>query len=337
MEQLLDRIARSLSKAKSLEELTRPLLELLAEVSGLESTYLTQVDLAKGIQHVRFARSRDPLTIPEGLQVDWGDTLCKRALEEHQRYVQNVPERWSDSAAARQLGIRTYASMPVRTADGALYGTLCAASAKERPQRPDTASVLEVFSLLIAQFVERDRLVHDLRQLNEQWTRMALTDGLTGLRNRRALTDDLAKLLAQCRRSRHGVLICFIDLDGFKAINDEFGHLAGDRFLQAMARRLEGALRAGDLLGRLGGDEFIVAGEGPALGDRLEDAAEALRGRLAQACVGTFLLDDRVLDYAGASVGAVALDPVSHDVDSALREADAAMYADKQARRNAVA
>ena len=121
------------------------LLELLGEVSGLESTYLTKVDLVNGVQHVLFARNAEQMNIPEGLQVDWEDTLCKRALEENQKYVDDVPERWGDSTAARELGIRTYASVPVRTLDGHLYGTLCAASAKERPLSDEAASVFEIF------------------------------------------------------------------------------------------------------------------------------------------------------------------------------------------------
>jgi diguanylate cyclase len=332
-DQLLARIAGSLSKAKSLEELTRPLLQLLEEVSGLESTYLTQIDLVKGVQHVQFARNSGRLAIPEGLQVDWEDTLCRRALDADLRYVDDVPKRWADSTAARQLGIVTYASVPVRTSDGQIYGTLCAASAKGRPPSEQATAVFEMLSLLIAQFVERDRLVHDLRQLNEQLSSMALTDWLTGISNRRALSNDLSRLLAQARRARQSVLICFIDLDRFKAINDQYGHDVGDQFLKAMANRLQMALRAGDLLARLGGDEFIVAGEGPPLGDRVDDAAEAMRARIAEVSMGRFALGDVVLEYPGASVGAVSLDPILHDVDSALREADLAMYEVKQARQ----
>ncbi len=334
MDALLARIARSLSNARTLEDLTRPLLGLLGDVSGLESTYLTKIDLIQGVQHVQFARNSKRLTIPEGLQVDWEDTLCKRALEDNQRYADDVLERWGDSTAARRLGIRTYASVPVRTADGTLFGTLCAASAEGRPLSEEAASAFEVFSMLIAQFVERDRLVQDLRQLNAQLSGMALTDWLTGISNRRALSDDLARLLAQGRRRRHVVLICLIDLDRFKAINDAFGHEIGDQLLQAVARRLQAALRAGDLLARLGGDEFVVAGEGPSIDDRSTEAAEAMRARITSACSGRFMLGDVVLDYSGASVGAVSLDPNEQDVDSALREADRAMYRVKLARRS---
>ena len=118
MDQLLARIAQSLSSSKSLEQLTRTLLELLEEVSGFVSTYLTQIDFGKNVQHVLFSRNSARLTIPEGLSVAWGDTLCKRALDDGLRYAADVSERWGDSAAARDLGIKTYTSVPVRTGEG---------------------------------------------------------------------------------------------------------------------------------------------------------------------------------------------------------------------------
>src|SRR5579862_1519455 len=119
-------LSRSATAAESLEELARPLLEMLHAATGLESTYLTSVDLAAGEQHVQFALNAGSLTIPEGLTVPWNDTLCKRALDEGTLFCNDVAERWSDSEAATALGIKTYASAPVRTSDGLLVGTLCA-------------------------------------------------------------------------------------------------------------------------------------------------------------------------------------------------------------------
>lgn len=333
MDQLLARIAQSLSSSKSLEQLTRTLLELLEEVSGFESTYLTQIDFGKNVQHVLFSRNSARLTIPEGLSVAWGDTLCKRALDDGLRYAADVSERWGDSAAARDLGIKTYTSVPVRTGDGALYGTLCAASANALPLSDEAMGIFDIFSMLIAQFVERDRLVQDLRDLNARLSSMAMTDWLTGLPNRRALTDDLARLLAQARRAHRRVLIAYADLDDFKTINDKFGHEVGDQFLRLMAQRLTGALREGDMLARLGGDEFIVVGEGPVSSEHAAGAAEALRARISAASTGQFELAAVILEYPGASVGVVNLDPSSVDVDGALREADRAMYHVKQSRQ----
>jgi len=143
MDSFFAQLSDSVARARTLEELTRPLLELLETVTGLESTYLTTIDLAEGLQRVVYARNSHDLQIPEGLTVPWGDTLCKRALDEGRLYTDNVGSIWGDSEAARLLGIQTYVSTPVRTDDGALYGTLCAASSRPQPMKwsPSSSSV----------------------------------------------------------------------------------------------------------------------------------------------------------------------------------------------------
>ena len=336
MDPLLLQLSDSVSSARTLEDLTRPMLEMLEAVSGLESTYLTMIDLDKGLQHVLYARNARQMQIPEGLSVPWDDTLCKRALDEGRSYTGNVAECWGDSDAARDLGIQTYVSMPVRTDSSGLYGTLCAASAAQVPLPPNAENVLGLFAKLIGQHVERELLFARLTQANSELASHAATDMLTGLPNRRSLDEALDRLLAQSQRNGTCVLVAFIDLDGFKQINDAHGHEVGDEFLLAMATRLKTTLRAGDMLARLGGDEFVVIGAGPACdaaGDAPAAAAEALAQRIMAAAVGKFQLPALVIDYGGASVGAVAADPRVTPARDALRQADAAMYDMKRARR----
>ncbi|MET0855065.1 MAG: GGDEF domain-containing protein [Microterricola sp.] len=274
------------------------------------------------------------MQISEGLTVPWADTLCKRALDESHFYTSDVPVRWADSEAAAALNIHTYVSMPIETESGGLYGTLCAASAAPLPLKPQSQLVLELFAKLIAQQVERELLFQSLQQANSELASHASTDALTGLPNRRLLLDELRRALARGTRDDRGVIVAFIDLDGFKAVNDAHGHDIGDEFLLAIARRLGSAVRQGDVLARLGGDEFVVIGEGQEASDTLSmaDAAEALRSRLAECTMGRFELSDRVVDYAGASVGVVVVDAPSTTAESALRLADEAMYAVKRAR-----
>ena len=135
-------IADSVASARTLEDLVRPLLEVLEAFTGMESTYLTAVDEDAGVQHVLYARNTRQLQIPERLVVPWNDTLCKRALDEGRAYTDDVPACWGDSDAARQLGIQTYVSTPVRLEDGTLYGTLCAASARSLPLGDDAERAL---------------------------------------------------------------------------------------------------------------------------------------------------------------------------------------------------
>ena len=196
MSELLDHLSESVTSARSVEELTRPLLEMLEAVTGLESTYLTSIDEIRGVQHVLYARNSSAMQIPEGLTVPWNDTLCKRALEEGRAFTDDVPACWGDSQAARDLGIRTYVSKPVRMGNGALYGTLCAASTQRRPRTPEAERILTLFAYLIGQQVEREQLIQKLLVANEKLAAVAGTDQLTGLPNRRALMQALERMLA---------------------------------------------------------------------------------------------------------------------------------------------
>lgn len=343
MDPVLAQLSDTLATAATLEDLTRPMLEMLEAITGCESTYLTSIDLEGGMQRIVVARNAkaDGLQIPEGLTVPWADTLCKRALDEGRPYTSNVAECWGDSEAARALGIRTYVSTPVRTDAGQLYGTLCAASMEEVPLRIDTQHVLQLFSRLIGQHVERERLVAKLRLANALLVARTRTDMLTELPNRRSLMEELQAMIARGARTGESVLVAFIDLDGFKAINDLHGHECGDGFLRAMAERLSAELREGDLLARLGGDEFVLIGPGPALGDGTAETAaraaltDAMARRLGDATVGDIAVGNTVIRYMGASVGVVAIDPQVCSADHALRQADAAMYKAKRLRAKA--
>ncbi|MGC3987453.1 MAG: sensor domain-containing diguanylate cyclase [Pseudorhodoferax sp.] len=335
MDDLIDQLSVTVTSARTLEELARPLLEMLESVTGMESTYLTTVDLQHNVQEILYARNTGTMQLPEGLSVPWDDTLCKRALDANLAFSNDVAQRWGDSAAARELGIRTYVSTPVRKSDGALYGTLCAASATRRALPPKAQRTLALFSTLIAQQVEREELLQKLLHANARLTALATTDPLTQLANRRALKQELKRLLAQGVRQGMPVLVAFIDLDGFKAINDQHGHDAGDQFLVALADRLRTVQRKEDLAARWGGDEFVVVGLGPERPEDLPAARAALQQRVLQATVGEYRLDKLQLHYPGASVGVLGVLPGTQDAEAALQAADALMYEVKQARRSA--
>lgn len=160
--------------------------------------------------------------------------------------------------------------------------------------------------------------------------RQANYDLLTGLPNRRMCQARLEDMLVQARRSQEIIALLFIDLDGFKAVNDTYGHAAGDFVLRATAERLQAAIRESDLAARLAGDEFVVilrhlAGEDYAGGV----AAKLLEALSEPAPFGEHLL------AVGASIG-IALYPRDADMPEALiRCADQAMYQAKEAGKRA--
>jgi diguanylate cyclase len=335
MDAILARLADTVSHSGDLESFTRPLLALLQQISGMESTYLTTVDESAGVQRILFASNRGQLQITEGLQVPWADSLCKRALDQQQRYSDDVPRRWGDSDAARKLGIQTFMTQAVRGADGALIGTLCASSTARVAQARETERLLDLFASLVASQFEREALLARLQAANAELAAHALTDPLTGLANRRRLIEEAQRMLARAARVGARVEVAFIDFDGFKAINDRYGHEVGDRFLAAMSQRLRDGLRSADLVARYGGDEFVVLAMAAPGSD--EDGA-ALRERIEALSRAQVDLGDGVhIDYAGASVGVVQSQPGDSDADALLARADAAMYAVKQQRKAAAA
>ncbi|MCG5514411.1 putative bifunctional diguanylate cyclase/phosphodiesterase [Ectothiorhodospira shaposhnikovii] len=159
--------------------------------------------------------------------------------------------------------------------------------------------------------------------------RMAHYDILTGVPNRRLLADRISQAIARARRNLSPMAICYLDLDGFKPINDRFGHAMGDRLLLVIAERLKTLLRADDTLARLGGDEFVL------LFNHLDDADEAHRlfERMLTAVAEPAILDG-VCVRLSASMGVTFFPRDDHDADTLIRHADQAMYQAKEAGKN---
>jgi diguanylate cyclase (GGDEF)-like protein/PAS domain S-box-containing protein len=176
-----------------------------------------------------------------------------------------------------------------------------------------------VAGMLVAQDItDRKTREHRLKE----W---ASRDGLTGLWNRDRLVQELDRFLAEGRRrdDRAGSLL-FVDLDGFKAVNDSHGHAAGDELLRLVARELEARVRYTDTVARLGGDEFAVLLPGAAAA-QAERVAEQITAAVASIWPAGLT--------GGASVGVTVLEPGDRTALDVLAAADRAMYAVKRAGR----
>jgi diguanylate cyclase (GGDEF)-like protein len=195
------------------------------------------------------------------------------------------------------------------------------------PSRPAARSV----AMRLAAEVERLEL-----ELAAARNRMAVLetraeiDPLTDLVNRRGFERELKRALAYVKRYGIGAALIYLDLDGFKPVNDRHGHAAGDAVLKAVAMVLTRHVRASDLVARLGGDEFVV------LLWNLDEPGALLKARALEAAVArTTATHNGVSLTVGASAGAAMLLPLDTPA-KALERADRAMYARKSGRRGAV-
>jgi diguanylate cyclase (GGDEF)-like protein/PAS domain S-box-containing protein len=169
-----------------------------------------------------------------------------------------------------------------------------------------------------------------IKQYQEKIEHIAFHDSLTGLPNRLLIADRLHQALAHSARSGHRLAVCCLDLDGFKPVNDTYGHEAGDRLLVEIAKRLQTCIRANDTAGRLGGDEFVLLLTHL---DNTEEFGRALQ-RVMEAVKQPVAIDKVLQATVSASIGIALFPQNGTDPDTLLRHADQAMYLAKQSGRD---
>jgi diguanylate cyclase (GGDEF)-like protein len=216
--------------------------------------------------------------------------------------------------------IRFYAGAPLVNRDGAALGTLCVLDRQPR-------QFTETQRQILARLADTVITTLELRRVMAQVRRLALVDSLTGLANRSVLFDAIDASIRRQQQGGTGFTLLYLDLDGFKAVNDREGHAAGDAVLREVAAILTGVASDQDVVARLGGDEFGVVlnsdpAEAPALAERIRDALAA--GMAARNWAVT------------ASVGAASFHAAPPSVDQAVGAADALMYGAKVSGKNQV-
>lgn len=179
------------------------------------------------------------------------------------------------------------------------------------------------------------RYVGVFSDITEKWDReqlvlhMALHDGLTGLPNRTLLMERLGQLIALSHREPRQVALMFLDLDGFKKVNDTLGHAIGDEVLKTVAKRLSGLIRNSDTVARLGGDEFVLLLDNPQSNEDI-----ALIGARVIAVVNEPIELHEHVAQVGVSIGIALFNNGSDSPEALVQKADAAMYAAKTAGKN---
>ncbi len=260
----------------------------------------------------------------EGLatdEVERRNTFCSHAILSAVPTIihdATLDERVADNPhVSGEPHVRFYAGVPLRTSDGHNIGTVCAIDVKPRPFGERETRMLVNLAELVMEHIE-------LRQL-------ATVDALTGALSRRAFRSGGERAVSLAQRHKHNLSLIVLDIDHFKAINDAFGHAAGDRVLADVAAACSASLRGTDIFGRIGGEEFALLLPHTDRPGALE-VAEKLRGVISAVPFEPDGTSRRVT----ASFGVATLDIVTKDMDCLLAHADAALYEAKAAGRNRV-
>ena len=227
----------------------------------------------------------------------------------------------------KDLGVRSAFAFPVH-ADGELKAVLEFFTTAAVAPDPGLLAVMAQIGRYLGRVLERIGA-------QEQIAHQATHDPLTGLANRRLFCDRLELALARAKRRGSCAALLFLDLDRFKDVNDVLGHSAGDRLLLDVSNRLQAAIRATDMVARVGDEEFTLARFGGdefvVLCEDLGAGSDALcvAARVQQALLMPFGLEDT--EYVvSASIGIVLISGAGRDAESLLRDADIAMYRAKQ-------
>lgn len=226
-----------------------------------------------------------------------------------------------DLDACRKIGVRSMLVVPLLRGIEAV-GVLKAVSALPGAFDQIDEYALALFAQFIGGVVARQAETDRSAQLALDMERRALSDELTQLPNRAAWNEAMQRGIARARRARKPLAVMYLDLNGFKAINDRHGHAAGDAVLKAFAAQLRDCMRLSDFIARLGGDEFVIMIEG--LDDAESDVPVVVNRVLDATRTGTPW--DGSMLVCLPSMGVAYQDGPDYDASTLMRHADEAMY-----------
>lgn len=267
-------------------------------------------------------KSQIGLTVP---QLDRQIAFCAHAIMRpgEPLVIEDLAQdpRFADNPlVTRTPHLRFYAGAPLIDANGYALGTIAVVDTQPRTFSDIQRSLLSDLSSLVITALDSRHRANLLGQ-------MAMTDYLTGLGNRAQFERTLNAEIAHAQRTGESFTIFYMDLDDFKAINDTFGHAAGDDVLREVAHRMDKQIRAEDLLARFGGDEFGVF-----MRNSPNNPAESLAARINDAVSAPITLSTGEQVRVGISVGIARFTSDEDSMDSLLARADQALYQIKHSR-----
>jgi len=298
-------------------ERIRAMLAMAAEVLDMDLVVLGELG-----EHCTARYVSDRLGVfPEGSRQAVDVSLCHAVY--HTRAPSHIADlaahpRYAGNPMVTEFGMRTFSGIPVSVGDEARWVLAFLRRCSESP--PDAVDV--AYMSLIADWL--GNALHQSAQ-KDLLQRIALTDPLTGLPNRRAAEERLQKERARTPRDGHGFALALVDLDHFKMVNDRYGHAVGDEVLKAVARRFESGLREGDWVARWGGEEFLFVLHGGTVDEAagiMERLASQARAAPIQTSVGAISLSFSA-GVAAFGVNDSETLPMLEKIDHALYRAKA--------------
>jgi len=320
----LYRISNMASQAGALGATLNSMLEIAAEVLPQGEAAILLLDESN--KTLRVAAGQGYQSAVRFLEIPVGQGITGRCaqtgvtqvvhdidgLEDEEAYIPGVP------------GARSEVAVPL-IADGMIIGVFNAESVQPHAFNDEHVQTLTVIARQAAEVIRSAQLLQETR-------RLAVTDALTGLFNRRHFNQQLEENVSRAARYDEPLALIFLDVDHFKSVNDRFGHHAGDRCLQALARTLRENVRDSDQIARIGGEEFAVllirADRELAL-----SIAERLRDRIDDLIIEE---DPPLPVHLTASLGIAFFREDGDDPRSLMRSADRALYTAKRLGRNRV-
>ena len=300
---------------------------LLIAVTDISQRQHDQAQLELAASVFTHAREGIMITQPNGSIIDVNQAFCRITGYSRAEVLGKTPHILSSGRHDRQFFVSMFHALKVQ---GYWYGEIW-----NRRKNGEVFAEMQAISAVadgagnVLHYVALFSDITELKEHELQLEHIAHFDALTNLPNRVLLADRLQQAMVQALRREERVAVAYLDLDGFKAINDRHGHYVGDQLLIMLAARMKESLREGDTLGRLGGDEFV------AILLNLEDldASASMLNRLLKAASLPVHIGELRLKVS-ASIGVTFYPQPDIDAEQLLRQADQAMYQAKLAGKN---
>lgn len=300
---------------KNFEEAGQAILRYLSQRYRFKLWMITRTE---GNDWIVLLSEDQGYNIKPGQVFHWADSFCSRMVEHKAPRI--VPrsadvQLYIDAPINNLVSIKSYIGEPLLKEDGSLFGTLCAIDPEpQSDELLDDAPLFNLMAQILSYILQAELREGEHKRRAELFEAEALTDALTGLYNRRAWDELIAKEEKRCKRYGHPSAVLMIDLNDLKITNDTLGHTAGDMLIKKMASTLKGIVRSNDIVARLGGDEFAVL----SVETNLENAKTlVLRIQNAFAKAGI-----------SAAIG-LAMRNTTEGLSATVKEADKKMYHNK--------